>query len=89
MAELIKARKTAAIKLPKGEFSENQKEALYSLIESIGQDNFDSSHLKKAIEYQHWDKAFKNLDWLSENSKDISTIKQRAKEISLFFCDLN
>lgn len=88
MGQLIK-NKVQPIILPKGEFTKNQKEALYSLISSIGQDNFETSHLKRAIEYQHWDKAFNNWNWISANNQNIDLIKQRAKEISLFFGDLN
>lgn len=87
MGQLMK-NKLPRIILPKGEFTSNQKEALYSLISSIGQENFEKSHLKKAIEFQHWDKALNNWNWISDG-QNLDLIKQRAKEISLFFGDLN
>lgn len=80
---------TTYIKLPKGKFSDNQKQALYSLIYNIGQTAFDKSDLKKEIELQHWGKAFKNWDWISADGKEQKgLIKRRVEEMALFFGDI-
>lgn len=80
---------TTQIKLPKGQFTQNQKEALYSLIYNIGQSEFDQSNLKKAIELQHWGKVFKNWDWINAGGKEMKgLIKRRVDELALFFGDV-
>lgn len=80
---------TTQIKLPKGYFTEHQKEALYSLIYNVGQTAFDKSELKKAIEAQNWGKVFKNWDWISAGGKEQKgLIKRRVDELALFFGDV-
>lgn len=77
------------IRLPRGNFTENQIEALYSLIYNIGQTAFDRSKLKKAVEEEDWATAFKNWDWISGNGKFLKGLaKRRVDEMFLFFRDV-
>lgn len=77
---------TTKIKLPKGEFTENQKQALYSLIYNIGQGAFDKSKCKKAIENKDWETAKNNWDWIFAGGKVLKgLINRRNEEKELFF----
>lgn len=77
------------IKLPKGNFTQHQVEALSSLIYNIGQPAFDRSKLKKAIEDDDWATVFKNWDWISGNGKFLKGLaKRRVDEMFLFFRDI-
>lgn len=77
---------TTKIKLPEGQFTENQKEALCSLIYNIGQGAFDKSKCKKAIEAQDWKTAYKNWDWTRANGKVLKgLVNRRNEEKQLFF----
>lgn len=77
---------TTKIKLPKGTFTNNQKEALYSLIYNIGQGAFDKSKCKKAIEAQDWKTAYDNWDWTRANGKVLKgLVNRRNEEKQLFF----
>lgn len=77
---------TTQIKLPKGVFVYNQKEALYSLIYNIGQNAFDKSKCKKAIEAEDWKTAYKNWDWISAGGKVLKgLVNRRNDEKELFF----
>ncbi len=74
------------ITLPKGEFTDNQKIALYSLLYNIGQLSFDKSKCKKAIEAKDWKTAYKNWDWIKANGKVLNgLVKRREEEKKLFF----
>lgn len=78
------------IKLPKGEFNDNQKEALYSLIYNIGQGAFDKSNCKKSIEAQEWEKAYNTWDWVKANGVVMKgLVRRRNEEKALFFRDLD
>lgn len=77
------------IKLPQGKFTQDQEQALKSLIYNIGQGAFDKSTLKKAIEVKDWGTAFKNWDWINGGGKPLNgLIKRRAEEMHLFFKDI-
>lgn len=77
------------IRLPKRNFTENQIEALSSLIYNIGQTAFDRSKLKNAIEVKDWGTAFKNWDWISGGGKFLKGLaKRRSEEMYLFFKDI-
>lgn len=77
---------TTKIKLPKGVFNENQKEALYSLLYNIGQIAFDKSKCKKAIEAEDWQTAYDNWDWIKANGKVLKgLVNRRNEEKELFF----
>ena len=81
---------TNRIKLPRGMFTENQKEALYSVIYNIGQGAFDKSNCKKAIEAENWKLAYKEWNWVKANGKVLNgLIKRRQAEKELFFEGLN
>lgn len=74
------------IKLPKGCFTSDQKEALYSLIYNIGQGAFDRSACKKAIEACDWKKAYNNWDWVKAGGKTLrGLVLRRNEEKNLFF----
>jgi lysozyme len=74
------------ITLPKGNFSAEQREALYSLIFNIGQSAFDKSKCKKAIEKKDWEEAYKQWDWTKANGKELKgLVKRRNAEKKLFF----
>lgn len=74
------------ISLPKGEFSKDQKIALYSLIYNIGQTAFDKSKCKRAIEKKDWNTANQQWDWIYVKGKpSAGLIKRRQEERDLFF----
>lgn len=74
------------IKLPKGQFTTNQKTALYSLIYNIGQFAFDKSACKRAIERQDWKTAYKEWNWTKANGKELKgLVNRRNSEKTLFF----
>lgn len=74
------------IKLPEIPLTDNQKEALYSLIYNIGQTAFDKSSLKKAILNNDIKEIFKNWDWISADNKPLKGLaKRRAEELYKFF----
>lgn len=74
------------IKLPKGNWTEQQEQALYSLIYNIGQGAFDKSKLKKALEKGDWHTAYNNWDWYKSDGKVLAgLVKRRNKEKELFF----
>lgn len=74
------------IKLPKGQWTYNQKAALYSLIYNIGQTAFDKSKCKKAIEAEDWKTAKKEWTWTKANGKELNgLVKRRNEEKELFF----
>ena len=76
----------ANIRLPKGQFTINQKTALYSLIYNIGQTAFDRSVCKRAIESQDWKKAYQNWNWTKAGGKELKgLVKRRNSEKTLFF----
>lgn len=76
----------STITLPKGNFTENQKEALYSLIYNIGQAAFNKSNCKKAIEAGDFTTAKKNWDWIRSNGKVLpGLVNRRKEEKRLFF----
>lgn len=74
------------IKLPAGNFTDNQKEALYSLIYNIGQRDFDRSSCKKGIESKDWALASRNWDWVKAGGIVLKGLeKRREEERKLFF----
>ncbi len=74
------------IKLPKGQFTVNQKTALYSLIYNIGQGAFDRSTCKKNIEAQDWKRAYNNWTWTKAGGKELKgLVRRRNDEKTLFF----
>lgn len=74
------------IVLPKGQFGVNQKVALYSVIYNVGQDGFDNSKCRKAIEKQDWKTAFKEWNWVKSKGKILKgLVKRRKEERALFF----
>lgn len=83
---------TTKIKLPKGQFTKNQKEALYSLIYNVGQNGFNVSKCKKAIEAQNWQMAHKEWDWNKVRNPKTGKLEfsqglenRRVEERQLFF----
>lgn len=78
---------TTKIKLPKGTFTDNQKEALWSLIYNIGQTAFDKSICKKAIESQDWQTAYDNWNWNKAGGKVLKGLINRRREERLLFFD--
>lgn len=76
----------STITLPRGNFDENQKEALYSLIYNIGQAAFNKSKCKKAIEDGDFTTAKKNWNWIRSQGKILKgLVKRRDEEKRLFF----
>ena len=75
------------IQYPKGNFTQDQKEALCSLIYNIGQGNFDRSTLKKKIEANEWPEARHQwMRWVRANGKVlVGLVKRREAECKLFF----
>ena len=75
------------IKYPKGNFTQDQKEALCSLIYNIGQTNFDRSTLKKRIEAEDWKQAHYEWNrWTRANGRVLpGLVKRREAECKLFF----
>lgn len=77
------------IKFPQGQFGCNQKVALYSVIYNTGQDGFDKSKCRKAIERQDWETAFKEWNWTKSNGKELKgLVTRRKQERELFFTGL-
>lgn len=77
---------TTKIKLPKGTFTDNQKEALWSLIFNVGQTAFDKSVCKKAIESQDWKTAYDNWNWNKAGGRVLQgLVNRRNEEKCLFF----
>lgn len=72
--------------LPSGDFNDNQKEALFSLIYNIGQRAFNSSKCRRAIEAKDWKTAYENWNWISANGKILNgLVRRRDEEKKLFF----
>lgn len=77
---------TTKIKLPKGTFTQNQKEALYSLLYNINCVAFHKSKCCRAIENQDWEVAFKEWNWDKAGGKVLKgLINRRREERALFF----
>ena len=71
---------------PKGDFSEDQKTALCSLIYNIGQRAFNRSKCRRAIEDKNWKEAYENWNWIYANGKVLNgLVKRREEEKKLFF----
>lgn len=71
---------------PKGEFSEDQKAALSSLIYNIGQRAFNRSKCRRAIEEKNWKEAYDNWNWIYADGKILNgLVKRREEEKKLFF----
>lgn len=69
--------------------TENQKDAICSLVYNIGWGAFSRSKCYKAIKEKDWNTAFKNWDWVSAGGKTLNgLIKRRAEEMGLFFADI-
>ena len=77
------------IKLPKGDFTDEQKASLCSLIYNIGNPAFDKSKCKAAIEAKDWQTAYNNWDWVTAGGKVLKgLVRRRNEEKALFFKDL-
>lgn len=88
--KLVKHYCENKIKMPKGDWTDGQREALCSLIYNIGQGAFDRSKLKKALENHQWDVAYKNWDWVRAGGKVLpGLVKRRDRERKQFFLDVN
>lgn len=75
-----------AIKLT---LSDDQIQALSSLIYNIGWGAFSRSTLWKSIKAKDWEGAIKNWNWYYSNKKFLKGLaKRRAEEAYLFFKDL-
>lgn len=69
--------------------TDNQKEALVSLIYNIGWPAFSKSKCYKAIQKGDWATAYQEWDWIKGGGKVLlGLIKRRTEEKYLFFCDL-
>jgi len=69
--------------------TDNQKQALASLIYNIGWSAFSKSQCWKAIKAQDWPEVFYNWDWIKANRKPMKgLIKRRAEELALFTKDI-
>ena len=83
--ELLEWYCKTQIKVPDN-LTQNQKDALFSLIYNIGQSSFDKSSLKKAIESKDWKSVWKNWDWITGGGQFLRGLaKRRAEELLLFF----
>lgn len=78
--------------LPKIEdlnLTNDQTEAVVSLVYNIGWSAFSRSKCYKAIKKKDWGVAFVNWDWISGGGKVLNgLIKRRAEEKHLFFKDI-
>lgn len=71
---------------PKGDFNDDQKKALCSLIYNIGQRAFNRSMCRRAIEAKDWKTAYENWNWIYTNGKVLNgLVKRRKRERDLFF----
>lgn len=69
--------------------TQNQQDALESLLYNIGWTAFAKSKCYKAIKTKDWATALKNWDWYSGGGKVLNgLIKRRAEEIGLFFTEI-
>lgn len=69
--------------------SDNQRDAIESLIYNIGWGAFSKSKCYKAIKEKDWETAYKNWDWITAKGKVLNgLIKRRAEEKFLFFLDI-
>lgn len=69
--------------------TQNQQDALESLLYNIGWTSFAKSKCYKAIKAKDWATALKNWDWYSGGGKVLNgLIKRRAEEIGLFFTEI-
>lgn len=69
--------------------TDNQRDALESLIYNIGWSAFSKSKCYKAILAKDWGTAFKNWDWITGGGKVLNgLIKRREEERFLFFLDI-
>lgn len=77
------------IDMPKGDWTDGQRESLCSLIYNIGQGAFNRSKLKKALENQDWDTAYNNWDWVRANGRVLNgLVRRRERERAQFFRDV-
>lgn len=69
--------------------SDNQRDALESLIYNIGWTAFSKSKCYKAIKEKDWCTAYQEWTWTKAGGKHLlGLVKRRAEEKYLFFCDL-
>ena len=69
--------------------TDNQRDAVESLIYNIGWGAFSKSKCYKAIKEKDWGVAFNNWNWISGGGKTLNgLIKRRAEEKFLFFLDI-
>lgn len=69
--------------------SDNQRDALESLIYNIGWPAFSKSKCYKAIKEKDWCTAYQEWTWTKAGGKHLlGLVKRRAEEKYLFFCDL-
>lgn len=69
--------------------TDNQREALVSLIYNIGWNAFRKSKCYEAIKNKNWGVAYKEWDWITGGGKVLNgLIKRREEERYLFFMDI-
>lgn len=69
--------------------TDNQREALNSLIYNIGWPAFAKSKCYKAIKARDYCTAYVEWDWIKAGGKVLpGLIKRRAEEKYMFFCDI-
>lgn len=72
------------IKLPKGDFTDEQKAALYSISYNIG-GSFELSKCYRYIEEKKWEQAFAEWNWCRANGQVLKGLVRRRKEERFFF----
>lgn len=71
------------------DLTENQKEAVISLVYNIGKTAFLKSSLYRAILKKDYKKIAKNWDWYSAGGKVLKGLmKRRTEELALFMQDI-
>lgn len=84
--ELVRWYCENKVDYPRDDLSDNQKQAICSLVFNIGQGAFDRSKCKKAIVAGDWKTAYKEWDWISANGKILKgLVLRREAEKKLFF----
>lgn len=69
--------------------TDNQRDALESLIYNIGWTAFSKSKCYKAIKAKDWEAVFANWNWIKGGGKVLNgLIKRREEERFLFFLDI-
>lgn len=72
------------IKLPKGDFTDDQKASLFSISYNIG-GSFELSKCYRYIEEKKWEQAFAEWNWCRANGQVLKGLVRRRKEERFFF----